>query len=75
VRQLRNWRRPPLPRVVVSIRAIELAAQHTAALKICGRIRTDTDHRDRVSHDAIAALDMGLGREAFPTFATDLESN
>jgi len=27
------------------------------------------------THDAIAALDVGLGREAFPTFATDLESN
>jgi hypothetical protein len=26
-------------------------------------------------HDAIAALDMGLGRKALPTFATDLESN
>jgi len=27
------------------------------------------------AHDAIAAPDMSLGREAFPTFATDLESN
>jgi hypothetical protein len=25
--------------------------------------------------DAITALDMGLGRETIPTFATDLESN
>jgi hypothetical protein len=27
------------------------------------------------THNAIAALDMGLGRKTFPTFATDLESN
>jgi hypothetical protein len=27
------------------------------------------------THDAIAALDLSLRREAFTTFATDLESN
>jgi hypothetical protein len=27
------------------------------------------------AHNAITALDMSLGREAFPTFTTDLESN
>jgi hypothetical protein len=27
------------------------------------------------AHDAITAFDMSLGREAFPTLATDLESN
>jgi hypothetical protein len=27
------------------------------------------------AHDAITALDMSLGREAFPTFTADLESN
>jgi hypothetical protein len=33
---------------VVSIGSVEFTAQHAAALKICGRIRTDTDHFDRV---------------------------
>jgi hypothetical protein len=27
------------------------------------------------AHDAITALDVGFGREAVSTFATDLESN
>jgi hypothetical protein len=40
---------PALPRIVMPVRPIELAAQHAAALKICGRIRTGTDHCDRVS--------------------------